>query len=67
MTEGKPFSVKVISLENMFCGCNRIVLSLSDASHNIKIFKSFLKIYLHHHSFYTLDEYFNYKENFADS
>ena len=40
---------------------------MSDVSHNIKIFKSSLKIFLHHHSFYTLDEYFNYKENFANS
>jgi hypothetical protein len=34
---------------------------IKDFSHNIKIFKSSLKWFLHPHSFYTLDEYFNYK------
>ena len=30
-------------------------------SHNIKKFKSSLRGFSHQHSFYTLDEYFNYK------
>jgi hypothetical protein len=42
---------------------NRLPCQIKALSHNIKQFKSSLKGFLHHHSFYTLDEYFNYKEN----
>ena len=38
-----------------------------DASHNIKIFKSSLNRFLHQHAFCTLDEYFNYNVNLANS
>jgi hypothetical protein len=42
---------------------NRLPCPIKDLSHNTKQFKSSLKGFLHQHSFYTLDEYFNYKEN----
>jgi hypothetical protein len=42
---------------------NRIPCQIKDLSHNIKQFKTSLKRFFHQHSFYTLDEYFNYKEN----
>ena len=42
---------------------NRLPCQIEDLSHNIKECKSSLKAILHQHSFYTLDEYFNYKEN----
>jgi hypothetical protein len=41
---------------------NRLPCQIMDLSQNIKQFKSSLKDF-HQHSFYTLDEYFNYKEN----
>jgi len=34
---------------------------MKDLSHDIKKFKSSLRGFLHQHSFYTLEEYFNYK------
>jgi len=40
---------------------NSLPPEIKDFSHNIKIFKSYLRGFLHQHSFYTLDEYFNYK------
>jgi hypothetical protein len=40
---------------------NSLPPEIKDLSHNIKKFKSPLKRFLHQYSFYTLDEYFNYK------
>jgi hypothetical protein len=36
---------------------------VEDLSHNIKQFKVAFKDFLHSHSFYTLDKYFNYSKN----
>jgi hypothetical protein len=36
---------------------------VKDLSHNTKEFKVALKDFLYFHSFYTLDEYFNYRKN----
>ena len=40
---------------------NCLLPGVKDLSHNIKKFKSSLRRFLHQQSFYTLDEYFNYK------
>jgi len=40
---------------------NSLPHDIKDFSHNIKKFKSFLRGFLHQHSFYTLEEYINYK------
>jgi len=41
--------------------CNGLAPEIKYLCHNIKKFKSSLRRFLHQHSFYTLDEYFNYK------
>jgi len=41
---------------------NCLPAEIKDLSHNIKKFKSFLRGFLHQLSFYTLEEYINYKE-----
>jgi hypothetical protein len=38
-----------------------MVIKVYNSLHNIKKFKSSLRRFLHQHSFYTLDEYLNYK------
>ena len=40
---------------------NSLPPEIQDLSHNIKKFKPSLRGFLHQHSFYTLQEYFNYK------
>jgi hypothetical protein len=42
---------------------NNLPAPIKDLSHDIKQFKIALKDFLYSHSFYTLDEYFNYREN----
>jgi polyphosphate kinase len=41
---------------------NNLPPEIKELSHNIKKCKSFLKRFLNHDSFYSLEEYFNYKE-----
>ena len=40
---------------------NSLSPEIKDLFHNINKFKSSLRGFLHQHSFYTLEEYFNYK------
>jgi len=40
---------------------NSLSPEIKDLSHNIKKFKSSLGGFLHQHSFYTLEEYYNYR------
>jgi len=40
---------------------NSLPPKIKDLSQNSKKFKSSLRVFLHQHSFYTLEEYFNYK------
>jgi len=40
---------------------NSLPPEIEDLSHNIKKFKWSLRGFLHQHSFYTLEEYLNYK------
>jgi len=40
---------------------NSLPPEIKDLSQNIKKFKPSLRVFLHQHSFYTLEEYFNYK------
>jgi hypothetical protein len=40
---------------------NKLPPEIYDLSHNIKKFKSSLRGFLHQHSIYTSEEYFNYK------
>jgi len=40
---------------------NSLPPEIKDLSQNIKKFKSSLRGFLHQHSFYTLEDYFNYK------
>jgi hypothetical protein len=42
---------------------NNLPTQIKDLSHDTKQFKSALKSFFHVHSFYTLDEYFNYVKN----
>jgi hypothetical protein len=42
---------------------NNLPDAIKEWSHNTKQFKFKLKNFLHSYSFYTLDEYFNYKIN----
>ena len=42
---------------------NHLPLSLKDKAHNPKQFSSSLKRFLYHHSFYSMEEYYEYKEN----
>jgi exonuclease III len=42
---------------------NNLPAPVKDLSHNTKEFKVALKDFLYFHSFYTLDEYFNYRKN----
>jgi len=42
---------------------NSLPTQIKDFSYNIKLFKLTLKSYLYSHSFYTLEEYFNYNKN----
>ena len=41
---------------------NSLLTRYKDLSHNIRQFESALKAFLYSHSFYTLDEYFNYNK-----
>ena len=40
---------------------NSLPPEIKDFSHNIKKFKAHLRGFLHQHSLYTLEEFFNYK------
>ena len=40
---------------------NSLPPEIQGLSHNIKKFKSSLRVFLHQHSFYILEQYFNYK------
>ena len=40
---------------------NSLPPEINDLSHKIKKFKPSLRGFLHQHSFYTLEKYFNYK------
>jgi hypothetical protein len=42
---------------------NNLPDAINEQSHNTKQFELELKNFLHSYSFYTLDEYFNYKTN----
>jgi hypothetical protein len=42
---------------------NHLPQSLKDATHNPKQFRTLLKRFLYHQSFYSMVEYFDYKEN----
>ena len=42
---------------------NHLPQYLKDLDHNSSYFRSSLKRFLYHHSFYTIDEYYEYKEN----
>ena len=42
---------------------NHLPQSLKDEVHNPKQFSSSLKGFLYHHSFYSMEEYYEYKEN----
>jgi len=42
---------------------NHLPQPLKDKAHNPKQFKSSLKRFLYHHSFYSMEEYYEYKEN----
>jgi hypothetical protein len=42
---------------------NHLPQSLKDTIHNPKQFRSALKMFVYHHSFYSMEEYFEYKEN----
>jgi hypothetical protein len=41
---------------------NSLPAQIKDLSHNIRQFEEALKAFLYSHSFYTLDEYFNYNK-----
>jgi hypothetical protein len=43
---------------------NRLLVPIKQLSHDLKQFKMVLKGFLHHHSFYSLDEYFKYNINY---
>ena len=42
---------------------NQLPHHLKALDHNSSYFRTSLKRFLHHHSFYTIDEYFEYKDN----
>ena len=42
---------------------NQLPLHLKALDYNSSYFRTSLKRFLHHHSFYTIDEYFEYKDN----
>ena len=42
---------------------NHLPQSLKALSHNPKQFRSSLKRFLYYHSFYSIEEYYEYKEN----
>jgi hypothetical protein len=42
---------------------NSLPAQIERLSHNMRQFESALKGFLYSHSFYTLDEYFNYSKN----
>jgi hypothetical protein len=46
---------------------NHLPQSLKDATHNPKQFRTFLKMFLYHHSFYSMDECFDYKKNVLEN
>ena len=42
---------------------NHLPQHLKALDYNSSNFRTSLKIFLHHHSFYTIDEYYEYKDN----
>jgi hypothetical protein len=44
---------------------NNLPARIKDLSYNIRQFESALRAFLHSHSFYILDEYFNYNKTYS--